>query len=131
MTAWYPLLCGRTTSVTLRELQDAVRAGYTRVGAHAIREAATDGHLIDEIWDAVLSDSTEIIEEYPTDPRGSSYLVYCEVHGQPEHVVVAYPSVLAAQRLRYPALVFMITCYCPTEPKYRSRWSVDYKRRQS
>ena len=96
--------------MTLGELQNAIRASYTRVGAHAVREAAVDGLLVAEIWDALLGDTAEVIEEYPADPRGSSCLVYCEVNGQPEHVVVAYPSLQAARQMQLPVVAFMITC---------------------
>ncbi len=115
--------------MTLGDIQDAIRAGYTRVGAHAIREAAADGLLISEVWAGVLRASAEIIEDYPTDPRGPSCLVYCEVQGLPEHVVIAYPSAPTAQHMRIPVLAFMITCYRPGGPRYASRWSADFKRR--
>ncbi len=85
--------------MTLRDIQDAIRAGYTRVGAHAVREAAADGLLVSEIWNGVLSPSAQIIEDYPNDPRGPSCLIYCEVLGLPEHVVIAYPSAGAARSM--------------------------------
>ncbi len=67
--------------MTLRDIQDAIQAGYTRVGAHAVREAAADGLLISEIWNGVLSASAQIIEDYPNDPRGPSCLVYWRFSG--------------------------------------------------
>lgn len=82
--------------MNLADIQNAVRAGHTRAGAHAVREAAADGLLIREVWDGVLSSSAEIIEDYPNDPRGPGCLIYCEVNGTPEHVVLAYPSAGAA-----------------------------------
>lgn len=115
--------------MTLHDIQDAIRAGYTRVGAHAIREAAADGLLISEIWNGVLSASAQIIEDYPNDSRGPSCLVYCEARGLAEHVVIAYPSAGAARGMGFPVLVFMITCYRPGGPKHASRWSADFKRR--
>lgn len=113
----------------LGELQDAIRAGSTRVGAHATREAAADQLLISDIWDGILGSAAEIIEDYPNDPRGPSCLVYCEVAGVPHHVVVAYPSAGAAQQLGSSVLAFMISCYRPGGPRYASKWSADFKRR--
>ena len=115
--------------MTLRDIQDAIRAGYTRVGAHAVGEAAADGLLISEIWNGVLSASAQIIADYPNDPRGPSCLMYCEFLGLPKHVVIAYPSASAARGMGIPVLLFMITCYRPGGPKHAARWSADFKRR--
>ncbi len=88
---------------------------YTRVGAHAVREAAADQLLIGDIWNSILGATAEIIEDYPNDPRGPSCLVYCEVAGVPQHVVVAYPSAPSAQQMGIPVLAFMLTCYRPED----------------
>lgn len=115
--------------MVLRDIQNAIRAGQSRVGGHAIREAAADGLLIGEVWAAVMSSSAEIIEEYPTDPRGPSCLIYCEIQGVPEHVVIAHPSAGTASQLGVPAMAFMITCYRPGGPKHAVKWSADFKTR--
>jgi hypothetical protein len=115
--------------VNLLDIQSDIRLGHTRVGGHAVREAAADNLLISEVWDGVLSSSAQIIEDYPNDPHGPSCLIYCEVNGIPEHVVLAHPSAAAASQMGLPALVFMITCYRPGGPRYAAKWSPDFKRR--
>lgn len=82
-------------------------------GRRGPRVALADGLTLDEIWVAVLSGGAEVIEDYPTDPRDPSCLLYCEVRGSAEHVVMAFPSLRAAQQRGYSSLAFLVTCYRP------------------
>ena len=111
------------------DLQDAIRAGHMLAGGHAALEAAADSLTLDEIWKALLDRGAEIIEDYPTDPRGSICLLYCEVQGRAEHVVIAFPSLRAAQQRGYASLAFLVTCYRPGGPKHAAKWSPDFKKR--
>lgn len=113
----------------LADIQDAIRQDRILAGPHAANGAGADLLTLNEVWTAVLGAAAEIIEDYPNDPRGSSCLIYCEVNGTPEHVVIVYPSALAAGRQGIPALAFMITCYRPGGPQYASQWTPDFKRR--
>ena len=115
--------------MTLQDIQDAIRAGYSRVGSHAIQEATADALLITEIWSGILGADAEIIEDYSSDPRGPTCLIYCQINGMPVHVVVAYPSNKAAAQQNIPVLVFMITCYRPGGPNHAHQWSADFKKR--
>ena len=115
--------------MNVNDIQDAIRAGRTLAGSHAAVEAAADGLTLDEVWTALLGDTVEIIEDYPTDPRGSSCLLYCELHGHAHHVVIAFPSQQAAQRHGYSSLAFLVTCYRPGGPNYAAKWSLDFKKR--
>lgn len=113
----------------LADIQDAIRQNRILAGPHAASGAGVDLLTLQEVWAAVLGPQAEIIEDYPDDPGGPSCLIYCEVNRAPEHVVVAYPCASSAQRLGMSTLAFMITCYCPDDPRYRQKWSPDFKTR--
>jgi hypothetical protein len=115
--------------MNLQAIQNAIRAGHILVGSHATTEAVADGLLLSEVWDGVLHSSAVVIEDYPTDSRGSSCLIYCEVAGLAEHVVIAFPSASAAQRLEYAELAFLVTCYRPGKVQHASKWTPDFKKR--
>ena len=113
----------------LVDIQAAIRANHILAGPHAANEAGADFLSLHEIWQSLLLSESEIIEDYPTDPRGPSCLIYCEVNGMPEHVVIAYPCTMAAHQIQLPALAFMITCSQPGGLKHAHKWSADFKRR--
>ncbi|MGO8950948.1 MAG: DUF4258 domain-containing protein [Ktedonobacterales bacterium] len=113
----------------LQKIQDAIRAGHILAGGHAAREAAADGVTLAEVWAGILSNSAEVIEDYPTDRRGPSCLIYCRVLGEAHHAVVAYPSLPQAQQRGYTALAFLITCYRPGGAQHAAKWSADFKKR--
>jgi len=100
-------------------------------GGHAAAEAAADGLTLSDIWLSVLGSTTEAIEGYPNDPRGSSCLLYCETLGSAEHVVIAFPSARAAQQRGYVSLAFLVTCYRPGGAQHAHKWSPDFKKRVS
>lgn len=115
----------------LRDIQDAIRAGHMMAGSHAVAEAAADGLTLRELWLGLLDAAAEVVEEYPNDPRGPSYLVYCEVQGVAAHSVIAFPSMRAAQQRGYPTMAFLITCYRPGGTQYAQKWTPDFKKRVS
>lgn len=115
--------------ISLQDIQDAVRAGHLLAGGHAASEAAADGLTLDEIWAGILSNTAEVIEDYPTDPRGPSCLLYCEVGGSAELAVIAFPSLRAAQQRSYSSLAFLVTCYRPGGIGHAAKWSSDFKKR--
>jgi len=110
-------------------LQQAVLHRHVLVGPHALSEAAADQLTIQEVWDGIVSLSAEVLEDYPTDPRGPSCLIFSLINSSAEHVVVAYPCATAASTRGMPALAFMITCYRPGGRKYSSKWTADFKHR--
>ena len=59
----------------IESLQAKVRKKKYRLTSHAEREREADHIALQEIEEAVLSEQCEIIEDYPTDPRGHSCLV--------------------------------------------------------
>jgi Domain of unknown function (DUF4258) len=65
-----------------------MKAGRYRVTLHAEQERDADQITIDEIEQAYSSASSEIIEDYPDDPRGHSALVLSFTESQePLHAV--------------------------------------------
>jgi hypothetical protein len=115
--------------MNLPDIQDAIRAGHMLAGGHATTEAAADGLTLNDLWVSLISGTSAVIEDYPNDPRGPSCLLYCEVLGSAEHVVIAFPSAQAAKQHGYPSLVFLITCYRPGGQRYAAHWSLDFKSR--
>lgn len=59
--------------MTIDEIRQLVQAGRYEVSIHAQQERLEDDLDIDEIEVALLKG--ELIEEYPSDPRGHSCLV--------------------------------------------------------
>jgi hypothetical protein len=89
-----------------------------RLSAHALREADADGLALEQIEAATLAG--ECIEDYPSDPRGSS----CLVLGQPS----ATSAIHALWGFDAPSQqAILITVYRP-DPQ---RWSDDFRRRRA
>jgi hypothetical protein len=100
----------------LEDIQRAVQADEHRFSIHAISRAGANSISLDQVEQALLSDVAEVIEEYPTDPRGASCLVYGKAtDGTVVHVVCSRPPGVA-----------VITCYQP-DP---ARWEADLKSRK-
>ena len=83
---------------------------------HAIKQMSHPDRMItiDEIREAVLLG--EIIEEYPEDQRGESYLIF---HAKQNRVI----HVVCAPKTEYLAI---ITAYLPAP----NQWSSDFKTRR-
>jgi hypothetical protein len=83
---------------------------------HAIKQMSRPDRMItiDEIREAVLLG--EIIEEYPEDQRGESYLIF---HAKQNRVI----HVVCAPKTEYLAI---ITAYLPAP----NQWSSDFKTRR-
>lgn len=80
-----------------------VREGQYRVTLHAEHERDQDRMLGREIEEALCSPQAEVIEEYPSDPRGPSFLLlgFTEA-GLPIHAVCALTEVLVIITLYRP-----------------------------
>jgi Domain of unknown function (DUF4258) len=75
----------------VRRLQAKVRERKYRLTSHAEREREADQITVQEIDEAVLSDACELFEDYPTDPRGHSYLILgWRRAGLPVHIVCGH-----------------------------------------
>jgi hypothetical protein len=72
----------------VESIQKAVAAGQLRVTDHADEEMAADGLLLDDVLASISGG--EIIEDYPSDHRLPSCLIYGETgEGLPIHSVWA------------------------------------------
>lgn len=67
-----------------------VERGLYRLSVHAERERDADQILVTDIEEALSSVRTELLEDYPEDPRGHSHLLlgFTE-RGDPIHAVCA------------------------------------------
>jgi len=98
----------------LPHIHTQIRAKQYRLSAHAEAEREADKITNSEIVEAVLSAQAEIIENYPTDPRGASCLVLGFTNEQrPIHAVCG----LARD------VIIIITVYRP-EPNEWIDWRV-------
>jgi hypothetical protein len=104
-------------SDTFAKVCAAVAAGQVHVSEHAYDEAVDDGLSVVDLLDA--TPSGEVIEDYPTDPRGASCLALIAVgNDRPVHAVWAFDE--GAGR------AILITVYQP-DP---ARWSDDFRIRR-
>ena len=97
----------------LDEIRDLIRKGQYEVSFHAQQERLGENLDISEIEVAIIGHG-EILEEYPTDPRGESCLILGFVANQPIHVVLGW----ATRRQGVQKLLRMITVYRPSLPKW-------------
>ncbi len=103
----------------LERLRTLITAGRYRVTLHAEQERDADQITIDEIAQAYTSAFSEIIEDYPDDPRGHSALVlaFTELL-EPLHAVWSIHENRA----------ILITIYRP-DPKLWTNWRKRKRRR--
>jgi len=91
----------------LPSIRDAFRRADFRLTVHGLREATADDISVEAIRDAIIDGRSEIVEDYPDDPRGASCLMLGWSGDSPIHVVVAYP----------PEVV-VITAYSPDPDRW-------------
>ena len=101
----------------MEEVRRLAREGRYRLTLHAENERDQDRILVQEIEEALGSPRAEIIEDYPSDPRGPSFLLLGFTKaGMPIHAVCALSEVL-----------LIITLYRPDPTRWiewRRRWEV-------
>ena len=99
----------------LEDIQAQVRAKTYHYTLHA-GDRMTQRHIsVGDVEEAVRSDRTQVIEDYPDDPRGPSCLIlgFTEI-GRPHHVQFTYPPAVA-----------VITAYDPDPDEW-----IDWRTRQ-
>ena len=102
----------------LYTIQQKIKNRKYRLTSHAERERAADRITRQEIEEALLSTTCEVIENYPDDPRGHSCLVLGFNHAnQPIHFCCG---------LTDPDDVIIITLYRP----HPAKW-IDWKTRKA
>ena len=87
----------------LMAIAESFRNGIYNLRTHAIEEMDNDMVTVDVLERAIGRDSPQVIEDYPSDPRGSSCLVLgWEDEGHAIHTVIGYagdkPTVVTVYR---------------------------------
>jgi hypothetical protein len=104
-------------SDTFDKVCSAIATGQVHVSEHAYDEAVDDGLSVVDVLDA--TPRGEVIEDYPTDPRGASCLALITIgNDRPVHAVWAFDE--------GSGRAILITVYRP-DP---SRWSDDLRHRR-
>jgi hypothetical protein len=97
----------------LIEIRRLLRDDRYEFSFHAQQERLEENLDVEEIAEAILGQS-EILEEYPNDPRGESCLLLAFVGIQAVHVVIGW-----ARRQRDGTKTLrVITVYKPAFPKW-------------
>lgn len=105
----------------IETIRKAILSDQYEISQHAERERRNDNLSIADLENAILTG--EIIEQYPEDPRGSSFLVLgYAMDGRPVHIVV---GILPQNWMRF------ITVYVPDPNKWESDWKTRKKRSES
>ena len=93
----------------LEGIRRRVRAGRVRVTQHGHTEMVDESITLDDVFEAIESDTAQILENYPTHQRGACCLLGGETEdGRPVHVVCTTEN---------PTLI-IITVYEPMPPKW-------------
>ena len=95
-------------------VNEFVKNGNYRMTLHAEIERDADRISMGEIEDALSGERCELIEDYPGDPRGHSFLLLgFAINGQPIHAVCAF----------HEEVLVIITVYRP-DPALWINWRV-------
>lgn len=113
----------------LAAMRSAAKQDNILTTAHALTVALSEGLMVADMWASLPAADAEIIEDYPTDPRGPSCLLLSFVGGSPVHSVVAYPAKRQAASVQVQAVTVLITVYRPDGRPHE--WSGDYRQRRS
>ena len=82
---------------------------------HALKEEAAENITAEQV-EMGLKAGFEVVEEYPDDPRGCSYLVLFFIDNEPFHLVSA----------PHEAALIIVTVYRPD----LNKWMTNYKTRR-
>ena len=115
--AWKLFGCG-PPFVDSQAIRRLVRSGKYEFSKHAERERQADQITVAKFEEALTQ--SEIIEEYPDDPRGPSCLALGFAGRKPIHAVCAVKT--------DPDEVLIITVYDPS--KRPEKWTEDYRGRK-
>ncbi len=94
------------------EIHRLVQQGRYEFSFHAQQERLDEDLDVREVEEVIAR--SEILEQYPTDPRGESCLVLGYARGRPMHAVVGW----AGWKEREERALRIITLYVPRPPKW-------------
>jgi hypothetical protein len=98
--------------MVIGEIQQLVGQGWYEFSIHAQRERLDEDLDVTDIEAAILQG--EILEDYPSDPRGESCLILGFAGQKPVHVVVGW----ARRGDQGERVLRIITVYVPRAPKW-------------
>ena len=91
-------------------IQTRVQASQYRLSSHAESEREADQISLQEIEEALLSDTFQVIEDYPDNPRGASCLALGYTRAaKPIHIVCG---------ISLPDVMIVITVYRPNAEEW-------------
>jgi len=99
----------------VQEIRLRLKEHRVRHTLHALKEEMRDGLTANYIDESLLN-GFELVEDYPTDPRGHSCLLLTWYRDRPIHVVCAL----------HEAMLIIVTVYIPSSQE----WKDDFKTRQ-
>jgi hypothetical protein len=91
----------------IEKIRKKIRQNDYEISFHAEKERYAEDISIDDIETAILNG--EILENYPTDPRGESCLILGYFEGRAIHIVCGYTTIKSIR---------IITVYLPKPPKW-------------
>lgn len=100
------------------KVKELVTKGRYEFTKHAEREREADEILVEELEEALIN--CEVIEEYPDDPRGASFLVLGFSNNRPIHTVCSIRT--------EPEELLLITVYDPS--RHPHEWIDNYRKRK-
>jgi hypothetical protein len=101
-----------------RKIKELVSAGKYEFSKHAEREREADRIWVRQLEEALIN--WEIIEDYPGDPRGPSFLALGFSEDRPIHVVGSIRA--------NPDELLLITVYDPS--KNPDAWTENYRKQK-
>ena len=101
-----------------KKVKELIKSGRYEFSKHAERERESDKISTQEIEEALTN--CKVIEDYPDDPRGSSFLILGFSKGRPIHAVCSIRT--------GPDELLLITVYDPS--KNPLAWVENYQKRK-
>lgn len=101
-----------------KKIEYLVTEGRFEFSMHAEKERRADQIAFNELKRALMA--CEIIEDYPEDTRGASFLVLGFSGNRPIHAVCTFRQ--------DPEDLFLITVYDPS--RHPQKWEENYRRRR-
>jgi len=107
-----------SNDVTEKKVKELIKSGRYELTKHAEREREADRISIQEIEEALMN--CKVIEDYPNDPRGPSFLILGFSKDRPIHAVCSIRT--------DPNELLFITVYDPS--KNPLVWTENYQKRK-
>lgn len=107
-----------SNDVTEKKVKELIKSGRYEFSKHAEREREADRISVKELEEALIK--CKVIEDYPDDPRGPSFLILGFSKDRPIHAVCSIRT--------GPDELLLITVYDPS--KNPLVWTENYQKRR-